>query len=304
MRRLHRLGGLLAAVLVTAATALAVPAAPAQAASCAGVGVVVDFGALGGGTSTGCGSGATADRAFSSAGYALRQHPRQPGFVCQVQGKPADGDCLATDAYWGFFVSDEGKGWVYSSQGVYQTAVDAGDSVALVWQSSASRRTPAAAPLTPATTGGGTGGTSTGGSTPSARPEPRPKATRHVDRPADPAASASPRGSAAASAGASAGTTAAAPQGSATTAGASPRAQRPHGTRRPDVSASPSPSAGATASAETTEPTGSASTDVTTAATEPAAADTDGGLPGWVPPVLVAVLVAAAGATAWARRAR
>jgi hypothetical protein len=42
---------------------------------------------------------------------------------------------------------------------------------------------------------------------------------------------------------------------------------------------------------------------VTTDATEPAASDS-GGLPGWVPPVLVAALALAAGGVAWARRSR
>ena len=110
MSRLGTLSRLAAAVLVTAAATLALPSAPAQAAYCsggAGVSVLVDYGALGGGTSTGCGSGSPASKAFASAGVSLKQSPRQPGFVCQVNGKPADGNCLATDSYWGFFVSDD-----------------------------------------------------------------------------------------------------------------------------------------------------------------------------------------------------
>lgn len=290
---IRRLAAQLAvAVLVTAAATLVLPATPAQAAYCsrgAGVSVLVDYGALGGGTATGCGSGSVASTAFTSGGVWLTPHPRQQGFVCRVEGKPADGDCLATDSYWGFFVSDEGKDWVYASQGVYQQAVDAGDSVALVWQSTSSRRSPGVKPAA-VSSAPRTSATPKPRATkqPSPQPTRRPKPSKHVDRPANPAvsptatASASPTRTPTTSPSAASSTTAAPTD--------------------PAASASAPATAAETLSAESS-PSATATTGSTTDATEPAASD-GGGLPGWLPPVLVAVLAAAAGGVAWARRAR
>jgi hypothetical protein len=283
---------LAAAVLVTAAATLVLPATPAQAAYCSsgsGVSVLVDYGALGGGTATGCGSGTVASAAFNSAGFSLTPHPRQQGFVCKVQGKPANGDCLATDSYWGFFVSDDGKGWVYASQGVYQQAVDAGDSVALVWQSSASRRNPGTNPATvrPAPTK-----TATPTPKPTKRPtaQVKPKPTKHVDQPANPAVS--PAATATASATPTRRPTTSPSAGASTTASATamPSTASDLGNTPETLSATSSPAT-------------SPSSEVATDATEPAASDS-GGLPGWVPPVLVAALALAAGGVAWARRSR
>jgi uncharacterized protein HemX len=53
----------------------------------------------------------------------------------------------------------------------------------------------------------------------------------------------------------------------------------------------------------TSSPATSPSSEVTTDATEPTASDS-GGLPGWVPPLLVAALAVAAGGVAWVRRSR
>ena len=149
---IQRCAGLMAAavLLATAAIGLSVPFSPAaQAAYCAssGVGVVVDFGALGGGVDTGCGSGSDAATAFKSAGVTLANDPNNPGFVCRVQNMPAPGsDCMATDAYWGLFISRQGGAWAYASQGVYTQPVRAGDTVAFVWQSSNTRKQPGTAP--------------------------------------------------------------------------------------------------------------------------------------------------------------
>lgn len=291
--RLRPLARLVAAVLMAAAAGLAVPAAPARAAYCSGSGVsaLVDFGTLGGGAQTGCGSGTTAAQAFSSAGFTLTQDPRQPGFVCRVEGKPAEGQpCSENDAYWAFFVSDDGKGWVYASTGVYATAVDPGDSVALVWQSSTSRRTPQTPPAVSSADD-----EPSAKATRSSRPKPRPgsRPTRH--------AATTPSASATRAARTASPTTAAtpAPTSGTTSPHTSPDASRQPG-RQASHAARRHASATATPSATAQPSTGEAPADTA----EPASADDGGGLPGWVPPALVAVLLAAAGGVALARRAR
>ena len=287
MRRLSTLTTLAAAVLVAVAATLAFPVAPAQAAYCSGgtgVSVLVDFGALGGGTATGCGGSASvASDAFSKAGFHLATVPQQPGAVCQVQGKPNDGKCWGKDSYWGFFVSDDGKGWVYASMGVYQQAVDSGDSVALVWQSTSSQRKPGTAP--PPSAGGDESVPSSGKTT----KRPRPKPTKEPVKPTPTAAA----------------TTAPATEESASSPTSTPTAsatrtasKRPAPTRQATTSATPTPTQAVTPT-ESATPSPS-----TTAATEPTSSDDGGGLPGWVAPGLVALLAIAAGGVAWARRAR
>lgn len=292
MSRLRSLTTLAAAVLVTAAATLALPAAPAQAAYCsggAGVSVYVDFGALGGGTATGCGGGASvASTAFQKAGFSLAQSPRQPGFVCQVNGLPKDpSTCMGTASYWGFFVSDDGKGWVYASQGVYQEAVDSGDSVALVWQSTTSKRAPGVAPAPSA------GGQDSVAPAPTAtrRPKPKPKPATPSPTP-----SARPTPTRSATAVAPTSTPSVTPTHPATPSATPSKAR----SRHKRAAATPTP----TASATTAEPLTSATPTTTTDATEPTASDGGGGLPVWLPPVLVVVLAGAAGSIAWARRAR
>lgn len=302
---------MVAAVLTTMAATVALPAAPAQAAPCsgAGVSVLIDFGDLGGGESTGCGSGSKASEAFASAGYALTQHPQQRGFVCKVEGKPAHGDCLATNAYWAFFVSDDGGPWVYASLGVYEQPVDAGDSVALVWQSSSSRRQPASGPWQqqaaaptsappPATTQPVTTSTSAAASTkqPSKTAKPTRKPTKQgtsqgtVAKPT-PTVSAL---STPASSGAATPTAASTEGGSETPSSAAP---------------TPTTTAAMTAgpTAAPTAPSSSATVSEALAPEQPTADDsgnTGGGLPGWVAPVVVVVLLLGAGGVAVARRQR
>ena len=53
------------------------------------------------------GAGKTAAAQFAAAGFALTRVQRQPGFVCRVEGKPAEDPCVntpPTDAYWGAVV--------------------------------------------------------------------------------------------------------------------------------------------------------------------------------------------------------
>ncbi|GAB2957983.1 hypothetical protein GCM10027184_01100 [Saccharothrix stipae] len=91
----------------------------ARAADCAGVTVVVDFRALGGGVQTGCAPGdpASGTAALSGAGFGYTFAARQPGFVCRVNGKPGSDPCVNTSpptAYWGYWHGQPGGSWVYS----------------------------------------------------------------------------------------------------------------------------------------------------------------------------------------------
>ncbi len=137
-----------AAFLVTAAAGGLVTlagSAPASAAPCsgtAGVTVVVEYGALGGGTEVSCApeGGRTADRLLENAGHALTFLQRFPAFVCRIDGVPAEDPCVNTppaDAYWGLWWSDGESGeWSYSSLAAGSLTVPAGGYVAMVWDDS------------------------------------------------------------------------------------------------------------------------------------------------------------------------
>ena len=147
-----------AAVLVTvAAGGLGVlSSSPASAAPCpgsTGVTVVVESNRLGAGSSQSCvtdGSGHTADRLLKDAGHSLTYVQRFPGFVCQIDGLPADDPCVNTppaDAYWGLWWSDGKTGkWTYSSLGAGSLSIPAGGYVAMVWDGSSGDVRPSAVP--------------------------------------------------------------------------------------------------------------------------------------------------------------
>jgi hypothetical protein len=147
---------LVAAVVLTAAASLALPAAPASAAACPaadGVTVVVDFHELGGGLQQVCdadGADRAASALFPESGFPLTYVQRQPGFVCRVSGAPAEDPCQNTppaDAYWGLWWSDGKSGsWKYSTEGVGSLSVPDGGSVALSWNGSSTKAPPGAAP--------------------------------------------------------------------------------------------------------------------------------------------------------------
>ena len=94
MSRPH-LASVLATVLLGAVAGTGAPV-PASAADgyCdrgTGVTVVVDTGALGGGTTVGCdpaGAGTAGSTVVPRAGFPLTYVARQPGFVCRVSGLP------------------------------------------------------------------------------------------------------------------------------------------------------------------------------------------------------------------------
>lgn len=139
-------------ILVAPASAAAAPAAAAACSTASGISVVVDFKELGGGVTAGCDgdAGGPASQNFADAGYQLSysQAPGMNGFVCKVQGKPADGDCAQTDSFWSLWWSDGKSGdWVFSSRGVGSLNVPEGGYVAFAWhQGGGDAQPPAAVP--------------------------------------------------------------------------------------------------------------------------------------------------------------
>ncbi|MEO6509641.1 MAG: hypothetical protein ABIO16_01535 [Nocardioides sp.] len=264
--------------------AVAVVGPPAEATPCpgtSGVTVVVELNGLGGGSSQSCvadGGGHTADRLLRDAGHSVDYVQRFPGFVCRIDGAPADDPCVNTppaDAYWGLWWSDGTTGrWTYSSLGAASLAVPAGGYVAMVWDGSTGTVRPAATPAahptsapTPTATPTATptkGGTPTGAPTRPPRPEPTTSPT-----------SVAPT------------TTSATPTNAPT--------KKP--TPKPTKSEAPTPSA-------SSAPSPSASPTLPPAADDDSGDSDSGGLPGWVPPVLVVALLAVAGAVAVVRRRR
>ncbi|GGU25248.1 hypothetical protein [Lentzea flava] len=105
------------AVLALVASSFVV--APASADDCAGVKVVVDFTALGGGVETGCAPGdpATGLVALKDAGFPYTFVPRMPGLVCQIKLLPNPCTKPTTTAYWSYWHATPGGTWTYSTSG-------------------------------------------------------------------------------------------------------------------------------------------------------------------------------------------
>ena len=300
VRSMRALGAAAATLLVAAAVAV-LPASPAQAALCSGSGtnVVVSFGAIGGGTQTGCGTGDTAAQVSTSAGFPLSYAARQPGFVCRVKGVPTSDPCVNTspaDAYWGLFWSD-GKSatWHYSTLGATAVRVPAGGSVGWAWQDGGARDLPAMAPPVVA-------------KEPAPAPErkptpkPRPPAAPKPSSPAQPGPSAEPAprsdGAGRAPTDEAAPTVAAGQEQQDKADRAQQRAQKQAQGQAQKEAASAAPSATPSAStAPLAEESTGATPDVdddTVPTASSGDADSPGGLPWWVPVGLVVVLGAGA----------
>lgn len=301
-RRSTSLAVLVTATLVATAGLVGLQVGPASAVSCStsGITAVVDGGAAGGGTSSGCDRVTGSRKAvtvFDDVGVSLRRNP--DGSVCQVNGRPANASCGGLgNQYWGLFWSNGQDGqWAYAQQGVDDLTVPTNGSVAWAWQSSAGQRKPgASAPVvTPA---------------PKPTPTPTPKPTRRpTPKPAPTTAAAtSATPTAAVSSSAAAGTATPSPSARAksrTTAGANAlAAARASASASASASARASASASASSSAPTTlAPTNDASP---LAAAEPASSDLSsadqGGLPAWVPVLVLALLALGAGGAVWWRK--
>ncbi|MBB5953567.1 hypothetical protein FHS29_000137 [Saccharothrix tamanrassetensis] len=109
---------LIAAGLLLAGT----PVPAAAAADCAGVTVVVDFGALGGGIRTGCAAGDPGSglAALTGAGFGYKSAQRFAGFVCRIDEQPASDPCVnasPSGAYWSYWHAGPGGSWAYSDIG-------------------------------------------------------------------------------------------------------------------------------------------------------------------------------------------
>jgi hypothetical protein len=266
-------------VLLTTAAGLAVPGA-ARAAACPGpqgVTVVVDHHQLGGGVDVRCdasGGGRDAATQLTDVGFHLTYTQRQPGFVCRVDGAPASDPCVNTppaDAYWSLWWSDGKSGtWSYAAQGIASVSVPDGGYLALSWQGGDSKAPPRVTPkVHPAPSPSPT-------HQPSSRPTKKP-----TTAPASATASATPPDAPT--------STSSSPTSGHTATPLHPRTHRPSSSP-----AAPSPSA---ATSDATQ---------ASAAPERAVSDSSGssGLPGWVAPVVVALLLGAAATVAVVRRKR
>jgi hypothetical protein len=284
------------AVLVAAAVGLGA-SGPAQAATCSGssgVSVVVDFHQLGGGVQTYCdagGAGKTADAQLKDAGHQLTYVQRQPGFVCRIDGVPADDPCVNTppaDAYWSLWWSDGTSGtWSYSSSGAASLKVPNGGYVGLSWQQGSSKAVPGVAPKAHAA------------SSPTSHPTTHPTSHPTVHPTSGPT-STSPK---------SPGSGATVAPGSSPTSSppsSGPASANRHGRH----SRATAPTSGSHQRAAATD--GASPGDKGTDGPVPLEAggpldprggsSGGGGLPGWVPPVVVVLLFAAAGTVVVVRR--
>jgi hypothetical protein len=197
-----RLRNLAATLLATFALSVAVPAAiqtPAQAATCAGVWVVVDYGSLGG-TSARCATSyGTGTAALKSAGFSPTL---DNGMIVKISGKPSKPDI--NKAYWSYWQAtqnDDGSysGWSYSNLGANAYHPNKGNAEGWRYQDLSDGKVPPAAspPNAEATP------------TPTAtKPAPKPTATATKKPTQKPSATASPTKSASASTSASASATA------------------------------------------------------------------------------------------------
>jgi hypothetical protein len=274
----------LAVVALLAAAGLGVPAA-AQAASCSsahGVTVVVDFHQLGGGVHSACdagGAGRTAAQQLTDVGHQLTYVQRQPGFVCRVDGAPADDPCVNTppaNAYWGLWWTDgTSTTWHYSAEGVGSLTVPDGGYVALSWQGGGAKAPPGVTPRVH----------------PSASPTPTQAPSSHPTHHPTKAPTSHPTQS---------------PSSATPTSGAGPTGSAGHSaspthgpTHRPSSSATSAAAGPGTAS-------GSPDTTQAAGAANPTSDDASGssGLPAWVPALLVVLLLGAAAAVTVVRRKR
>jgi len=297
-RSRSRLAGLVAATLIAAAGLVGFSVPPASAALCSGKGVnvVVEFRALGGGVRKGCdpsGGNRAARAVFGAAGFTLKDHPGEQGFVCQIDSKPRSvGDCKATDSYWGLYWSDGKSGrWTYATSGVDGLKVPTGGFVAFAWQGTSEKTPPVASPVNK-----------------QAAPKPTPK-------PSPKAATKSPqkvRTQQSESGSAPAATTAPKPKNPTKTSAATddkPKAKKSKAAARASTQAKASASASASSSASESAAASTESDDATPEATSAEKANStftsgeeQNGLPFWVPILVVLALAGSAGGTAWWRR--
>lgn len=284
-----RLAAIAAGLLAVAGPAAVPSVASATTNYCTGDGVnaVVDFTPLGGDVQRFCdpgGAGKSAGQVFEDVGAHLTRVQPYPGAVCRVEDRPASAGCQSmppADAYWGLFWS-RGSGWTYSSEGVDNLTVPNGGTVAFAWQTSSSPRQPSVAPAHPARP------RPTPGPSPApthSAPSPKPTAATH-------AATRHSRGPAATATRAAGGKH----------AGHHHRAQ-PLAKARHHAATRVRASAPLARRSDSASPTATASaTPIAAAADHTPAPTNGGGMPVWVPVVVIVALLGAGGAVAVRRR--
>jgi hypothetical protein len=259
MPRLARVLG--AAVLLAAG--LVLPTGPARAAACSGttgVTVVIDYGST---STTSCAPESSSAMAALRAVASVTEVQTQPGFICQINAYP-DTSCVRTPpatAYWAFFHAARGGSWTYSTSGAGSYDPPSGSVIGFAFGSGGapSSAPPAAAAPAPK---------------PSAKPSPKPSPKASSTPRTTPPASSSPSRPAA--------TTprprvTVLPDGSTTTAAATPRGSS-------TTSAVPSatrlgPSAAATPTGQATTATDGSTVDTGSTTVASAARTGDGGSP-------------------------
>ncbi|MEU6861569.1 hypothetical protein AB0B28_22160 [Glycomyces sp. NPDC046736] len=108
------------------------PALPASAQeACAGVTVVVDFGALASHPVVGCAAEPSSGLdALAQAGFAVTEVASIRGMVCRIDALP-EADCGGSppaDAYWSYWHAEAGDAeWTYSMVGGADASPDSGD---------------------------------------------------------------------------------------------------------------------------------------------------------------------------------
>jgi len=270
---------LTALVLVVAGVGLAPTPATAASGYCtgAGVNVVIVFGKLGGGSVRGCGHGATAEAAIDSAGFALGKNPRLGNdFICTIDGRPSDGHCGDTDAYWALFVARAGGSWIYASLGAGSQPVSDGDTVSFTWQSSKHRTMPGVQPAPKQS--------ATVPETPAPTHKAAHQKSHKAGHAADDKMSSSPTPTPTTAP--STATPSAPPGANASSAG------------QPGPSDTASPSSPAASDSTTT----GASADGSTQETDTQETDSGDGIPWWIPAGVVVLLAAGGGVVVWRRR--
>ena len=100
-----------------------------------------------------------------------------PGFLCRLDGVPAQDPCVNTppdDAYWSLWWSDGSAArWRYASAGVRQPRIPDGGSLALTWDGVAGDVAPTTPPGRPARPSSGAAGRTTSAASATAA-SPRP----------------------------------------------------------------------------------------------------------------------------------
>lgn len=96
-----------------------------------GVTVVVDFQQLGGGVKVRCATGGadTGFQALDRSGFSWTPTVRFPGFLCRIDGVPADDPCQTTPPttrYWSYWNATRGGTWCYGNFGAGNRTPPAG----------------------------------------------------------------------------------------------------------------------------------------------------------------------------------